>query len=89
MRLNNLQLYAQIFVRGKIMKIKVYSPNGKELSIRAEKLNECPLCHELALIENINENEEGVDLFCSNCNLEFTFFSLRNFIKLKGFKEFN
>ena len=68
------------------MKIKVYSPNGKELSIRAEKLNECPLCHELALIENINnENEEGVDLFCFNCNLEFTSFSLRNFIKLRGF----
>lgn len=72
----------------KFMKIKVYSPNGKELSIHAKKLNECPLCHELALIENINENEEGVDLFCSNCNLEFTSFSFRNFIKLKGFKEF-
>lgn len=71
------------------MKIKVYSPNDKELSIYAKKLNECPLCHELALIEKINENEEGVDLFCFNCNLEFTSFSLRNFIKLKGFKEFN
>ena len=87
MRLNNLQSYVQIFVRGKIMKIKVYSPNGKELSIHAKKLNECPLCHKLALIENINENE-GVDLFCSNCNLEFTSFSFRNFIKLRGFKEF-
>ncbi len=68
------------------MKIKVYSPNGKELSICAKKLNECPLCHKLALMENINENEEGVDLFCSNCNLEFTFFPFRNFIKLKRFK---
>ena len=63
MKLQNLQLSVQVSLRGKIMKIKVYSPNGKELSIRAEKLNECPLCHELALIENINENEEGVDLF--------------------------
>lgn len=70
------------------MKIKVYSPNGKELSIRAKKLSECPLCHELALIENINENEEGVDLFCSNCNLKFTSFPFRNFIKLKGFMKF-
>lgn len=67
------------------MKIKVYSPNGKELSIRANKLIECPLCNELALIENINENEEGTDLYCPNCNLEFTSFSFRNFIKLKGF----
>lgn len=88
MRLNNLQSYVQVLMRGKIMKKKVYAPNGKELSIRAKKLNECPLCHELALIENINENEEGVDLFCFNCNLEFTSFSLRNFIKLRGFKEF-
>lgn len=70
------------------MKIKVYSPNGKELSIHAKNLSECPLCHKLALIENINENEEGVDLFCSNCNLEFTSFLFRNFIKLRGFKEF-
>jgi transcription elongation factor Elf1 len=69
------------------MQIKVYSPNGKELSIHAEKLNECPLCNKLVLIENINENEEGVNLFCYNCNLEFTSFSLRNFIKLRGFKE--
>ena len=71
------------------MKIKVYSPNGTELAIRSKKLSECPLCNELALIENINENEEGVDLFCSNCNLKFTSFSFRNFIKLKGFKIFN
>lgn len=69
------------------MKIKVYSPNGKELSIHAKKLSECPLCHELALIENVNENGEGVDLFCSNCNL--TYFSFRNFIKLKGFRNYN
>lgn len=44
------------------MQIKVYSPNGKELSIHTEKINVCPLCHKLALIENINENGEGVDL---------------------------
>ena len=69
------------------MKIKVYAPNGKELSINAKKLNECPLCNKLVLMENINENEEGVNLFCFNCNLEFTSFSFRNFIKLKGFKE--
>lgn len=71
------------------MKIKVYAPNGKELKIYSKTLIECPLCNKLALIENINENEEGVDLFCSNCNLKFTSFSFRNFIKLKGFKEFN
>ena len=71
------------------MKIKVYAPNGKELSIRAKKLSECPLCNKLALIENINENEEGVDLFCPNCQLKFTSFPFRKFIKLKGFKRFN
>ena len=87
MRLNNLQLYVQVLTRGKLMQIKVYLPNGKELSIHTEKINVCPLCHKLALIENINENGEGVDLFCYNCNLEFTSFSLRNFIKLRGFKE--
>ena len=38
---------------------------------------------------NSTKDEEGVDLFCSNCNLEFTSFSFRNFIKLRGFKEFN
>ena len=38
-------------------------------------------------IMNAYENGEGVDLFCFNCNLEFTSFLLRNFIKLKGFKE--
>lgn len=70
------------------MQINVYSPNGKELSIHTEKkINVCSLCHKLALIANINENGEGVDLFCYNCNLEFTSFSLRNFIKLRGFKE--
>ena len=52
-----------------------------------KKLNECPLCHKLALIENMYENGEGVDLFCFNCNLEFTSFLLRNFIKLRGFEE--
>ena len=89
MRLSNLQLSVQVSMRGKIMKIKVYSPNGKELSIHAKKLNECPLCHKLAFITNSTKDEEGVDLFCSNCNLEFTSFSLRNFIKLRGFEEFN
>ena len=74
-------------MRGEIMKIKVYSFNGKEFPIHVKKLNECPLCHKLALIENMYENGEGVDLFCYNCNLEFTSFSLRNFIKLRGFKE--
>lgn len=52
-----------------------------------KKLNECPLCHKLAFITNSTKDEEGVDLFCFNCNLEFTSFSLRNFIKLRGFKE--
>ena len=52
-----------------------------------KKLSESSLCHKLALIANINENGEGVDLFCYNYNLEFTSFSLRNFIKLRGFKE--
>lgn len=46
----------------------------KNFQFVLKKLNECPLCHELALIENINKNEEGIDLFCSNCNLKFTFF---------------
>ena len=87
MKLNNPQLYVQVLTQDKFMQIKVYSPNGKELSIHTEKINICPLCHKLALIENINENGEGVDLFCYNCNLEFTSFSLRNFIKLRGFKE--
>ncbi len=68
------------------MKIKVYAPNGKELKIHSEKLSECPLCHKLAFITNSTKDEEGVDLFCSNCNLEFTFFPFRNFIKLKRFK---
>ena len=27
-----------------------------------KKLNECPLCHKLALIENMYENGEGGDL---------------------------
>lgn len=89
MKLNNLQLYVLTLMRGKIMKIKVYAPNGKELSIHAKKLNECPLCNKLAFITDSTKDEEGVDLFCSNCNLEFTSFSLRNFIKLRGFKEFN
>jgi len=71
------------------MKIKIYSPNGKELLIHVKKLNECPLCHKLTFITNSTKDEEGVDLFCSNCNLEFTSFLLRNFIKLRGFKEFN
>ena len=71
----------------KLMQIKVYSPNGKELSIHTEKINVCPLCHKLALIENMYENGEGVDLFCFNCNLKFTSFSSRNFIKLRGFEE--
>ena len=31
--------------------------------------------------------EESANLYCSNCNLEFTSFSSRNFIKLRGFKE--
>ena len=84
MKLNNLQLYVQVLMQGKIMKIKVYSPNGKELSIHAKKINVCPLCHKLALIENMYENGEGVDLFCFNCNLKFTSFSFRNFIKLRG-----
>ena len=66
-------------------KIKVYAPNGKELSIRAKKLSECPLCHELSLIEKSDENVEGVDLFCPNCQLKFESFPFRNFIKLKGF----
>lgn len=67
------------------MQIKVYSPNGKELSIRAKKLNECPLCHELSMIEHSNEFEECINLFCPNCQLKFESFPLRKFIKLKGF----
>lgn len=61
----------------------------KNFQFMLKKLGECPLCHELAFITNSTKDEEGVDLFCSNCNLEFTSFSLRNFIKLRGFKEFN
>ena len=74
-------------MQGKLMQIKAYSPNGKELSIHTEKINVCLLCHKLALIENMYENREGVDLFCFNCNLKFTSFSSRNFIKLRGFEE--
>ena len=37
MKLNNLQSYVQVLTQGKIMKIKVYSPNGKELSIYVKK----------------------------------------------------
>ena len=74
-------------MQGKLMQIKVYSPNGKELLIHTEKINVCLLCHKLALIENMYENREGVDLFCFNCNLKFTSFSSRNFIKLRGFEE--
>ena len=37
------------------MKIKVYSPNGKELSNNAEKINVCSLCYKLTLIENMYE----------------------------------
>ena len=84
MKLNNLQLYVQVLTQGKIMKIKVYSPNGKNFQFMLKKLSECPLCHKLALIENMYENGEGVDLFCFNYNLKFTSFSFRNFIKLRG-----
>ena len=37
MRLKNLQLYVQVLTQDKLMQIKVYSPNGKELSIHTEK----------------------------------------------------
>lgn len=74
------------------MKIKVYAPNGVELAINTKKLNECPLCHELAKIENVyrdteNENreEEKIDYICIHCSAEFSSFPLRKFIKLKGF----
>lgn len=67
------------------MKMKAYTPNGKELKIYSEKLNECPLCRESSIIEKDNEDEEGVDCICLNCRLMFTSFSLRNFIKLRGF----
>jgi len=67
------------------MKIKVYSPNGKELLINVKKLSECPLCHELSLIEKSDENDGGVDLFCPNCRLKFISFPFKKFIKLKGF----
>ena len=83
MRLNNLQLYVQVLTQGKIMQIKVYSPNGKELSIHIEKINVCPLSHKLALIENMYENGEGVDLFCFNCNLKFTSFFIKKFYKIE------
>ncbi len=69
------------------MKIKLYSPNGKELKIYSKTLIECPLCHELSLIEKSDGNDEGVDLFCPNCQLKFESFPLRKFIKLKGFME--
>lgn len=69
------------------MKIKVYSPNGKELKIYSKTLIECPLCHELSTIEHSNEFEECVNLFCPNCQLKFESFPLRKFIKLKGFME--
>ena len=71
------------------MKIKVYAPNGKELKIHSKTLIECPLCHEVSLIEGSDENEEGVNLFCPNCQLKFTSFPFRKFIKIKGFKECN
>lgn len=67
------------------MKIKVYAPNGKELKIYSKTLIECPLCNESALIEKSYENDEGVDLFCPNCQLKFESFPFRKFIKLKGF----
>lgn len=66
-------------------KIKVYAPNGKELKIYSKTLIECPLCHKLSLIDKCNEDEEGVDMFCANCQLEFTSFPLRKFIKIRGF----
>ena len=60
----------------------------KNFQFMLKKLNECPLCHKLALIINSIKDEECVNLYCGNCNLEFTFFfSFRNFINLKEFKE--
>lgn len=67
--------------------MKVYSPNGKELSIRAKRFMNCPLCRKVAFLTSANRDEEGINLFCSNCNLEFISFPFRKFIKLKGFKE--
>ena len=69
------------------MKMKIYAPNGTELKIHSKKLNECPFCHELSLIERYNNDEEGVDLICVKCGLRYTAFSLRKFIKLKGFNK--
>lgn len=60
----------------------------KNFQFVLKKLSECPLCHELGLITN-STKDEGVDLFCSNCNLEFTSFPFRNFIKLRGFRNYN
>ena len=67
--------------------MKVYSPNGKELSIHAKKLNECPLCHESSLIIKNSDDVEDIDCFCSDCHLSFSYFPLRKFIKLRGFYE--
>lgn len=69
------------------MKHEVYSPNGTKLKIRSKKLLECPLCNELSRMESISTDDGEIRCVCDNCLLEYTIFSVEQFIKIRGFRK--
>ena len=70
------------------MKMKVYAPNGQFIFVTRINDDQCPLCHKNNVTKITHEDEEEeIACFCENCFIEYEYFSLRNFIMLKEFKE--
>lgn len=71
------------------MSCKVYSIEGIEIGEvnLYSREPECPLCKCICAKRVEHENQEGIDCICNNCLLEYEYFQLRQFIKIKGFKK--